>query len=143
MTKPERQTLDQLKLRECIIIMRANNGGAVVIMDIIDFVKEGNRQLNNINYYPELSYDITKQHDEITNETTKTFTKEKLLPVQLGPNLLQNYSKTPNMYLLPKIHNTNNPGILIVSSIGSPMARISHFVDIHLEKIVSEIKSHI
>ena len=123
LTKPERQALDQLKLRED--------------------VKEGNRQLNNINYYVELSYDPTKQHEEIINETIKTFNKVKLLPEQLGKNLLQNNSKTPNMYFLPKIHKTNNPGRPIVSSIGSPTAKISHFVDIHLEKIVNEIKSHI
>ena len=82
LTKSERQVLDQLKLREDINIMRADKGGAVVIMDIIDDVKEGNRQLNNTNYYAELSYDPTKQHEEIINETIKTFTKEKLLPEQ-------------------------------------------------------------
>ena len=62
LTKPERHALNQLKLREDIIIMRADKGGAVVIMDIIDYAKEGNRQLNNTNYYAELSYDPTKQH---------------------------------------------------------------------------------
>ena len=77
-----------MKLREDIVIMRADKGGAVIIMDI----KEGNRQLNNTNYYAELSYDPTKQHKETTNETIKTFTKEKLLPAQLGKNLLQNNS---------------------------------------------------
>ena len=56
-------------------------------MDIIEYVKEGNRQLNNTNYDAELSYDPTKQHEEITNETIKIFTKEKLLPEQLGKNL--------------------------------------------------------
>ena len=45
LTNPERQALDQLELREDIIIMRANKG-AVVIMYIIDYVKEANRQLN-------------------------------------------------------------------------------------------------
>ena len=126
LTKPERQALGQLKLRDDIIIMRADKGGAVVIMDIIDYVKEGNRQINNTNYYAELSYDPTIQHEVITNETIKTFTKVKLLLEQLGKNLLQNNSKTPNMYFLPKIHKTNNPGRPIVSSIGSPTAKISH-----------------
>ena len=107
------------------------------------YVKEGNRQLNNTNYFTELSYDPTKQQEEIINESIKTFTKEKLLPGQLGKNLFQNNSKTPNMYFLPKIHKTNNPGRRIVSSIGSPTSKISHFVDIHLEKIVNKIKSHI
>ena len=74
----------------------------------------------------------------------KTFTKEKLLPEQLGKILLQSNSKTPNMYFLPKIHKTNNLGRPIVSSIGSPTAKISRFLLIlHLEKIVNEIKSHI
>ena len=143
LTKPERQALNQLKLREDIIITRADKGGAVVIIDVIDYVKEANRQLNDTNYYAELSYDPTKQHEEIVNETIKTFTKDKLLPEQLGKNLLQNNSKTPNIYFLPKIHKINNPGRPIVGSIGSPTAKISHFVDIHLEKIVNEIKSHI
>ena len=97
----------------------------------------------NTNYYAELSYDPTKQHEEIINKTSKTSTKEKSLPKQLGKNLLQNNSKTPNVYFLPKIHKTNNPERPIVSSIGSPTAKSSHFVDIHLEKIVNGIKSHI
>ena len=131
LTKPERQALDQLKLRKDIIIMRADKGGAVV--------KEENRQLNNTNYYAELSYDPTKQHEEITNETIKTFTKEKLLPEQLGKNLLQNNSNTPNMYFLPNIHKTNNPGRPIVSSIGSPTAKISHFVILDHQNILSNL----
>ena len=47
------------------------------------------------------------------------------------------------MYFRRKIHKTDTPGCPIVSSIHSHSSRISEFVDIQLEPIVNNIKSHI
>ena len=135
--------LKNTKERNDIIITHADKGGALVIIDILDYLKEADRQLKDTNFYTTLDHNPTEKHTEIINETIKTFMKEKLLNEQLGKNLIEHNPKTPNLYFRPKIHKTDTPGRPIVSSIHSHSSRISEFVDIQLEPIVNNIKSHI
>ena len=53
LTKSERETLLQnlQKRKTDIIITKADKRGAVVILDINDYIDEANRQLNNTNNY--------------------------------------------------------------------------------------------
>ena len=51
LTKGERTALQELSERDDIIITKADKGGAVVIMDVKDYVKEAERQLNDENNY--------------------------------------------------------------------------------------------
>ena len=143
LTKEERKALTSLKDRNDIIITYADKGGAVVIIDVVDYLKEADRQLKDKDFYTELTHDPTKEHTEIINETIKSFIKEKLITEQLGKNLMQLNPRTPNLYFRPKIHKPEVPGRPIVSSINSHSSKISAFVDIHLEEIVNGIKSHI
>ena len=47
-TKTTKQkALEELKVRDSIIIPNAAKGGAVVMLDVKDYVKECERQLNN------------------------------------------------------------------------------------------------
>ena len=135
--------LKNIKERNDIIITHADKGGALVIIDILDYLKEADRQLKDTNFYTTLDHNPTEKHAEIINETIKTFIKEKLLNEQLGKNLIEHNPKTPNLYFRPKIHKTDTPGRPIVRSIHSHSSRISEFVDIQLEPIVNNIKSHI
>jgi hypothetical protein len=143
LTKGERKAIESLSSRDDIIITLADKGGAVVIIDVENYLEEANRQLNNQNFYAQLTHDPTGDHADIINETIKSFVKEKLLSDKLGKLLKQTSPKTPNMYFRPKVHKTDIPGRPIVSSINSHSSKISHFVDIHLQPIISEIKSHI
>ena len=49
LTKSERKALLNLQKRNDIIITKADKGGAVVILDIKDYIDEANRQLNDTN----------------------------------------------------------------------------------------------
>ena len=44
--------------------------------------------------------------------------------------------------MLPKIHKIDNPGRLVVSSIGCHNTNISKFVDYHLQPIVKNMPSY-
>ena len=46
-------------------------------------------------------------------------------------------------YILPKIHETGNPGRPIVSSNSHPTERISQFVDYPINPLFSNLDSHI
>ena len=48
--------------RNDIIIAKADEGGAVVITDVEDYVKEAEHQLNNKDAYRKLQHDSTHTH---------------------------------------------------------------------------------
>ena len=50
----ERKTIQQLSREEDIIITKVDKGGAVVIVDVQGYIKEAERQLNNIKNYRKL-----------------------------------------------------------------------------------------
>ena len=47
LTKNQTDPLQQLSQRDDIIITKADKGEAVVIIDVYDYMREVNRQLNN------------------------------------------------------------------------------------------------
>ena len=65
LTKSEREALLNLQKRKNdIIITKADKRGAVVILDINDYIDEANRQLNNTNNYEQLDFNPTELHTE-------------------------------------------------------------------------------
>ena len=78
-----------------IIITHADKGGAVVIIDVNDYIKEANRQLSDINFYTKLPSDLTSVNAQIINETINKFVKENLLAKNLGKSLINEEPKTP------------------------------------------------
>ena len=143
LTRPERKALNSLKKRDDIIITIAYKGGAIVIIDVNDYLNEAHRQLKDEGFYTELPHNPTSKQGDIINKAIESFIKEKLISEQLGNHLMNANPTTPHLYFRPKIHKANNPGRPIVSSINSHSAKISHFVDIHLQPIDNGIKSHI
>ena len=65
LTKSEREALLNLQKRKNdIIITKADKRGAVVILDINDYIDKANRQLNNTNNYEQLDFNPTELHTE-------------------------------------------------------------------------------
>ena len=58
--KSEREALLNLQKRNNLIITKAEKGGAVVILDIKDYIDEANRQVNDTNNYEQLGFDPTE-----------------------------------------------------------------------------------
>ena len=120
LTKGEIDSLYELKNRDDIIVTKADKGGAVVIMNVDDYIKEANRQLNNTEFYTKLITNPTTTNYDIVNNTIQTFVKEKLLPEQVAKALVVDNPKTARFYLLPKVHKENIPGRPITNAINSP-----------------------
>ena len=67
LTKSELEALLNLQKRNDIIITKADKGGAVIILDIQDYIDEANRQLNDNNNYEQLDFDPTElQRNRVT-----------------------------------------------------------------------------
>ena len=63
LTPSERTALKELKaLSDRVIIKPADKGSAVVIMDREDYLKEGMRQLSDLNFYGPVQEDLSAEH---------------------------------------------------------------------------------
>ena len=131
LTKNKRTSMKEPSEREDILITKIDKGGAVVIVDVKDYIKEAERQLNNTENYRKLQEDPTKNK------------KQKLINEKVAEGLKRNDPKTPKFYLQPKIHKEGNPGRPVVSSVNCHTANISKYVDYHLQPIVTEIPSYV
>ena len=127
LTKSEREALLNLQKRNDIIT-KADKGGAVVILDIKDYIDEANRQLNHTNNYEQLDFDPTELHTEKIKSEINNLKNENLLTLRTANSLLQEKIKTPEFHRLPKIHKANNPGRPVISSVNCHASRISEFV---------------
>ena len=74
----EKEAMKHLAKRKDIIITTADKGGAVVIMDTENYIKEANYQLSDKNNYKTLQTDPTLQHSKIENDTLDRFKNENL-----------------------------------------------------------------
>ena len=143
LTINERTSMKELSEREDIIITKADRGGAVVIVDVKDYIKEAERQLNNTENYRKLQEDPTATNMKLLNDTIERFKKQKLINEKVAEGLKRNDPKTAKFYLRPKIHKEGNPGHPVVSSVNCHTANISKYVDYHLQPIVKEIPSYV
>ena len=142
LTKDEIKALHQLELRDDIIITKADKGGAVVIMNVDDYIKEANRQLQDENCYKRITNDPTKLHSERVNNAINDMKNEGLITEKVAKGLTIIDPKTPKLSFLPKIHKEGNPGRPIIDSVDCHTSRISKYVDFHLQKEVTKLKSY-
>ena len=71
--------MQELQSRKGIVITDADKGGDVVILDVEDYVKEAERQLNNKENYRKINYDPTTVNNETIHKVISRFQKENLL----------------------------------------------------------------
>ena len=129
--------------RNDVIICNADKGGAVVILDVKDYMKEAYRQLSDENVYKHLPNDATLLHGELVNNAIVHLRNRNLISEKLANGLKVSDPRTPLFYLLPKIHKINNPGRPVVNSISCHTENISQFVDYHLQPLAEKLPSYI
>lgn len=144
LTKEEREALANLRKRNDIIIKKADKGGAVVVQDKADYITEGYRQLNDTNdYYIKLDHDPTQENEQIVNRCIERLLRAGEINEKIANLLIASKSRTPILYLLPKIHKANNPGRPVVSSVGCHTEKISTYLDDFLKPIAQKLPSYI
>ena len=116
--------MEELAKRKDFIITNADKGGAVVITDTDSYIKEANRQSSDKASYKQWTQDPTLQHNRIVNQTIERFENEKLLPQKFVDGLKITNPKTPKFYILPRIHEPNNPRGTVINSIESHTSEI-------------------
>ena len=130
-------------MRDVIVITNADKGGAVVILDVKDDVKQCERQLNNTKNYKRLQKDPTARNNELVHRAIKRFENEKLIQKNVAERLKINSPGTPRFYTQPNIHKEGNSGRPVSSSLNCHISKISQYVDYHLQPIVKQIPSYV
>ena len=102
MSKKEEDALQNLSKRDDIIITKADKGGAVVIVDVDDYIQEANRQLDNKEFYKKLTIDTTEINRIKVNRTINELKSSHLLNEKIENDLLSSEAKTPQFKMLPK-----------------------------------------
>ena len=98
LTKGERKALKELADQNDINITKADKGGAVVIIDVEDYVKEAEHQLSNKDAYKKLRYDPTQTHARLVNDTITRFKNDKLITKNIAKGLQVQQPETPKVY---------------------------------------------
>ena len=135
--------MQELQSRNDIVITDTDKGGAVVILDVEDYVKEAERQFINKENYRKINCDLTTVNNETIHKVIPRFQKENLLSKNISEGLKTENPEIPHFYLKPKIHKEGNQGRPVISSINSHTSEISESVDYHLRPIVKEIPSYV
>ena len=150
MTKDQRCALknlqEKVKNRD-IRISKADKGGAVVVQDTDDYIKEAERQLNNPLHYKLLAKDTSAQIAKESNKIVKDLHKKGFINDKTKDWAITNEGEVSchRFYTLPKIHKslTDTPGRPIVSGVNGPTEKLSKLVDSWLQDTVQKVPSYI
>jgi hypothetical protein len=138
-SREERQALRNLCNNTNLVILRADKGGAMVIMNQEDYNKKMNEHLSQSGSYRKISNNPIKK---ITREVKKAINNSSL-DERKKKRLLPNNEITPRIYGLPKIHKEGIPLRPIVNTIGSPTYELAKYVAKILGPLVGQTDSFI
>ena len=143
LTRPQRKALKELKNRTDLVITRADKGGATVIWGIEEYLAEANSQLNNSEFYQELSNDPFNDYQQIIINSLNEMLSDNMIDKETAEVLKPKNVKPARFYLLPKIHKKNIPGRPVISSINCHTTKLSRYVDHHIQPLATKVKSYI
>jgi hypothetical protein len=143
LSKEELEALDHLKTMDDLVITKADKGGAVVLQNVNDYIKEAKRQLDDDSFYKKVPNNPTDEHAALVSNALDNLKHRGLLDEKTAEGLKPDNPSTPKLYMLPKIHKKDNPGRPVVSSVGCHTERISAYVDHHLQPFNKELDSYI
>jgi len=149
----EQISLNNLKDNKDLIIKPADKGGATVLINRENYIKEAERQLSNEKYYKKLTQpiytkNIPKINTILSNMLNEKYINKKQFDYLSGPLDIKNRT----FYLLPKIHKKPEswpqPGLMpegrpIVSDVNSETYRISELIDSFINPLATKHETYI
>ncbi|CAM2119844.1 unnamed protein product [Caretta caretta] len=126
LSRAEHKAIHSLRNNSDFIIKNADKGGAVVIMNRLEYEREATRHLSNTTFYRPLPSDPTEGYQKKLHHLLKKLPEKAQEQICIDTPL----EPRPRVfYLLPKIHKPGNPGCPIISGIGTLTAGLSGYVD--------------
>ena len=126
-----------------IVIKKVDKGSATVVCSSDWYENEALRQLSDTSFYKKVEVNSTGEHEHIITNCLEQFSAKSLIDKDTFKKLVPKDSRTPEFYMLPKIHKNPVSGRPVISSTGCHSEKISAFVDEKLRPAVSELPSYI
>ena len=143
MSKGERQTLKGLEADESIIILKADKGNKIVVMDRTVYDEKILNMLNDQQTCKKLKKDPRNVCEKEMKKLLSS--KAERMDEKLLKKLKTTDGPTPRIYGLPKNHKNNNPLRPIVSFSGSTTYQLSKYLSLILDwyrpNIISAIRT--
>ena len=145
LSQQQYKAISSLRSNTNIVIKEADKGSAVVIQNRNDYINEGLRQLTDQTFYTETENDLTSFHSALIKKEVQNLYTMNEISEQAFKYLTFGNERTPEFYMLPKIHKNrdNPPGRPIVSGNDGPTEKISQLVDCVIKEYVPIIRSYI
>ena len=115
----------------------------MVILNVKEYIKESERQLNNAEHYRHLEHDGKTENKATVNKVITKFKNDKLISSNVLNGLAVESPRTPCFYIQPKIQNKVNPGKTVISSLNCHTSKIFEYVDFHLQQVVKHILPYV
>ena len=113
----------------------------IYIYDLYIYIydlQEAKRQLDNDMYYKRIEEDCTLEREQRISNCNDDLVKSGEIQHDVARLLKPAQSRTPILYMIPKIYKANNPGRPVISSVNSHTEKISTYVDEFLRPIAEQ-----
>lgn len=115
----------------------------MVILNKLDYIKEGHRQPADTSFYKELQGDLATDYESQITTTLSQLKQLGKITSEILNRIKPTHSRPGRFYLLPKIHKLNNPGRPIVSGLNTVTENISGLVDSLMKDIPPNFPSYL
>ncbi|XP_011866401.1 PREDICTED: uncharacterized protein LOC105561223, partial [Vollenhovia emeryi] len=132
-----------LKNNNDLLITNADKGQVTVVMDKNTYIQKMTNLLNDNNTYKKLKSDPINRIKTRVNDLIKSWWDKKIIDEYTYKQLRCTNGNLPRCYGLPKVHKTDFPLRIIVSTVGSPTYKIAKFLGDILQKSIQRPSSHI
>jgi hypothetical protein len=143
LSKQERNAFDSLKLRDDIVIKKADKGSAVVVMDKAEYIEQANEHLSDTKFYTKLDHDPTSEITQKVTDTIDDLFQKDIIDQNTHDYLIPEKPTAARFYTLPKIHKPGNPIRPVVSTINHPTENCSEYLDYNLQPLAQSLPSYI
>ena len=124
--KGEREAIKELSKREDIMITNADKGGAVVLVDTNDYIKEPERQLNDKDNHHIVPQDPTLGNNKLAKQAIDGFKKENLITEKFQTDLKRQIREHRASTSLPKF--TNQETQVVLSLVQSTVTQLTYLI---------------
>ncbi|XP_043935226.1 plexin-B3-like [Protopterus annectens] len=141
----EKQAIADLQKNQNIVITSADKGGAMVILNWLDYDKEAIRQLSDQKYYSRMIINPTSRFQKQIEEFILWAKDEFIITEETAQQLIVHDPNPQYIYFLPKTHKSliNPPGRPIVSGRGYITEPLSLFLTQQLKPLLAFVRSRI
>ncbi len=143
LTADEWKTLKELRDDENIMVLPADKGKCLVIMDREEYINKMEEKLKDETTYKQVEKDPTNEIKEALSKQLQKIKEEKQIDDRTYYKLFPTKTKIPRMYGQPKIHKANYPLREIVDSTGSVAKEVDRYIGKIIQKYVGKTEHYV